>query len=497
MPAQATLALWHNEECLKGCPLSSPLFLLSTRPILRLLQETVLGCLCVRAFADDIAAVFDDVTRIASLHGSFTAWEEATGLALNLKKTKIVPLNADPRHTQPDYEKRVREAIQYLPPPWSTMKVASTVRYLGVGVGPRSKATVWNVAMTNWVDRANKIAAAQVPPTAGLRAYTLRALPCIGYVAQIVSPPSGMANIEQTLFSGILRFPYCSCPRAVLHRGGKNNTVRVPPAAELCQAIMLRCMARHLDQIEVLAAHLQHVRDEMLPMDLIGDPLTPEPGWDQPAYVSQMLQRWQEAHGTVREVLRAPPAPHLQKRLLDAMILTKYPSTMLQVLSKRIAGVLRERHDPGTLPPLHDVEVMLQNTLRYVSKRSPVFFWLLCRGWCKAWATAHRLQRGRRGCVWCCSPVCVDNQAHVEVCLVISLEIARAWSLPIMSSPLGRMALAPPDQQHLIPNIIQFVAAMTFAYHRAHHNEATSCSEGRRMAREAARASARHLRHLR
>lgn len=232
-------------------------------------------------------------------------------------------------------------------------------------------------------------------------------------------------------------------------------------------------------------------------MSLIGDPLTPELGCDQPAYVSQMLQRWQEAHGTVREVLRAPPAPHLQKRLLDAMILTEYPSTMLQFLSKRVAGVPRERDDPGTLPPLHDIEVMLQNTLRSVSGRSPIFFWLLCRGWCKAWTTAHRLQRGRRGCVWCCSPVCVDSQAHVEICPVISLEIARAWSLPIISSPLGRMALAPPDQQHLIPSRVQLVAAMTFAYHRTHHNEAASCSEGRRTAREAARASARHLRHLR
>lgn len=125
----------------QGCPLSSPLFLLCTQPILRLLQETVPGCLCIRAFADDIAAVFDDVSRIGNLLGPLTAWEKATGLALNLKKTKIVLLNANPGHAQPDPARRAREALQYFPPPWSTMQVAMTVRYLGVEIGPHTSSS--------------------------------------------------------------------------------------------------------------------------------------------------------------------------------------------------------------------------------------------------------------------------------------------------------------------------------------------------------------------
>lgn len=137
----------------QGCPLPSPLLLLCTQPILCLLQETVPGCLCIRAFADDIAVVFDDVFRIGSLQGPFKAWEKATRLGLNLKKTKIVPLNANPGHAQPDPARLVREALGGFPLPWSTMRVAMAVRYLGVEFGPHSGDAV---CMANGDDKLGR-----------------------------------------------------------------------------------------------------------------------------------------------------------------------------------------------------------------------------------------------------------------------------------------------------------------------------------------------------
>jgi hypothetical protein len=77
----------------QGCPLSPLLFVLVVDILLRELDDVTRGCeTCIRAFADDVGLVINDMCthlpRIIQTYESFAAF---SGLALNLQKTIVIP----------------------------------------------------------------------------------------------------------------------------------------------------------------------------------------------------------------------------------------------------------------------------------------------------------------------------------------------------------------------------------------------------------------------
>ena len=77
----------------QGCPLSGILFALAIDPLLRIIFATLEAEDVLRAYADDIAAVlFNWDITLPKLEPIFELFRKCSGLAVNVKKTILIPL---------------------------------------------------------------------------------------------------------------------------------------------------------------------------------------------------------------------------------------------------------------------------------------------------------------------------------------------------------------------------------------------------------------------
>ena len=69
------------------------------------------------------------------------------------------------------------------------MAVCNSAKYLGVLLGPHAGQSQWSKALRKFQDRINTINSLHLPAELTKGQYTSRALPTIGYIAQVVPPP--------------------------------------------------------------------------------------------------------------------------------------------------------------------------------------------------------------------------------------------------------------------------------------------------------------------
>jgi hypothetical protein len=102
----------------QGCPASGPIFALALDPFLRMIltrNPRPLGTL--GAFADDIAVVASELfDTFLELARDFSLFEAASGLKLNPKKTKFVPIG------QLSIES-IRKHLEQKIPDWSEIRI--------------------------------------------------------------------------------------------------------------------------------------------------------------------------------------------------------------------------------------------------------------------------------------------------------------------------------------------------------------------------------------
>lgn len=87
----------------------------------------------------------------------------------------------------------------------------------------------------------------------------------------------------------------------------------------------------------------------------------------------------------------------------------------------------------------------MEQALTIIRRRSPYFFCAAVGTWALAWATGHRRQRGRKGCLFACGPILVDPQAHGRTCTAARRELALAAGVAIDDRVLSIVGLAPPQ----------------------------------------------------
>ena len=85
-------------------------------------------------------------------------------------------------------ERQVREWIHIHIPQWSSLKVQSSLEYLGYWMGPQAGEKTWAAPTCKWIFRTRKIKESRAPPVVRARMYNIRAAPCVGYVAQLADP---------------------------------------------------------------------------------------------------------------------------------------------------------------------------------------------------------------------------------------------------------------------------------------------------------------------
>jgi hypothetical protein len=122
----------------QGCPLSGSIFALAIDPLIRyLLHTSVIGSICITAFADDIAIVAANLfTMLPEILNSFRRWALATALCLNPKKSVIIPLWS--------YDgAMILRWLRYVAPDFASCSIASCAKYLGIIFGPGADVLQW------------------------------------------------------------------------------------------------------------------------------------------------------------------------------------------------------------------------------------------------------------------------------------------------------------------------------------------------------------------
>lgn len=210
------------------------------------------------------------------------------------------------------------------------------------------------------------------------------------------------------------RFPYCACPHALLHHGAQLRQATIPPSYELCLAGQLRAAQGHEASIRLCLERLTNTSDEFLSVLGSVGPLRPEPGWDTLAHAASMHT---EAHGAAlpadtRQLLQAAGASQAtQARLLDSLVIARYPTPLIEFTEKK-ARELLTRLSLNALFSCDSVQQALKATFACLRRRSMMYAWLMLRTWTNSWPMAQGMQKGTAGCPHSCAPPAIDSLAH-------------------------------------------------------------------------------------
>ena len=72
---------------------------------------------------------------------------------------------------------------------WKHFEIANSGTYLGFCIGPSAGKLMWQGALTKYKQRIDSIALAHEATSLSVASYNSRALPTLGYIAQLVPPP--------------------------------------------------------------------------------------------------------------------------------------------------------------------------------------------------------------------------------------------------------------------------------------------------------------------
>ncbi len=80
------------------------------------------------------------------------------------------------------------------PPERKTFQISKAAKYLGFFLGPGAGARQWTLAVKKWKDRSLDIAFSHMGSLLAALIYNSRAIPVLGYIAQLVPPPPDHSN---------------------------------------------------------------------------------------------------------------------------------------------------------------------------------------------------------------------------------------------------------------------------------------------------------------
>lgn len=167
------------------------------------------GAVC--AYADHIALVVRDPSRLGRLAATFKAFERASASRLKPAKCVAVPLRRLPDGALP--VERCKADLIAATPGWADMTVAGAAKYLGVCVGPAaSLERIWKDPLGKAQARASLIADAAIARGVGLPLLSRRVLLVLTYTASLAVAPPELAHAGRRWVERVLHMPYNSVP---------------------------------------------------------------------------------------------------------------------------------------------------------------------------------------------------------------------------------------------------------------------------------------------
>ena len=122
------------------------------------------------------------LASLPNIERVFRKFQKASNLALNPKKSILIPLGG---FFSPALAQQYADFLALNVPSWRDFGIAPFGVYLGFAIGPGAAAALWGKAVAKWSARALAIGAARVAPSLGVKLYNTRAVPTLGYIAQL------------------------------------------------------------------------------------------------------------------------------------------------------------------------------------------------------------------------------------------------------------------------------------------------------------------------
>ena len=98
----------------------------------------------------------------------------------------------------------------------------------------------WNGPLSKWSYRVDLISRAGAAPSIGVRLYDGRALPVLGYVAQLVPAPGGLLSMEMRAANKVWHTPGSTLSASLACSLGELGLVPFRSASALCAASLAR-----------------------------------------------------------------------------------------------------------------------------------------------------------------------------------------------------------------------------------------------------------------
>ena len=184
----------------QGCPISPLLFAACSDFFLRRLNRLFPKTIC-RAYADDLALVTaNGLQHIRRLQAFFSDFERISGLALNIQKTVLVPLD-------PYEELEIRSAVGQFAPGWSGLVIAAAAKYLGFYIGPGRGELSWEGPMEKFQNRAQQWGSLGAGLFMTLKAFRVYIASVLLFVGQLEELPCSYKSAEITACSMLFPGP--------------------------------------------------------------------------------------------------------------------------------------------------------------------------------------------------------------------------------------------------------------------------------------------------
>ena len=470
------LAFWILSGVLQGCPLSGMLFALVMDPFLRCMKTTIQdkGLAQVRACADDVGAALKSVHVLKLFEPIFETAAVTANLRLKPKKCVVIPTSTV---VDAALRCRIRRWLETNIPSWKAFNIASSGKYLGFHLGPSSADKQWVAPSAKWRLRASAIASTHSPASAASHLYNTRAVPVMGYVAQLALLPTEIATAERGVVSALLHVATNTFDDGSIFNLSTVGGPAITSLKVLTMATLARAALKTLPEWKKCCAILAHVTDDM-PISIFASKVASPACWDsspfafnlkmaaehfkplaavdkflKPShYINKSRQQLAKAGAEVLQKLSRSRIPlgrkAIQKEYAVAFKAALLPSTLERLLASRFVKHFAPVCKLGFIPCWEEVFSCLQRAQTH-------FAMAALKTLLNSWCTRGRYHDGSfEECVFGC--LAPDDITHYVCCPFLWGICALAASSRISDDVEDRILLRAPSTAKLAHLVTAF-----------------------------------------
>ena len=375
--------------------LSPLLFVIATEIFLRALEANTSSQSLVRAYADDIALVLQNIWRVVpAVAKLFVNLERIAGLRLKPNKCVLIPLWSC------DLGKNFHILLKEELPVWRDFAISSKGKYLGVWLGPGAVDTSWNEPLKKYMAQCEYIASLKLGMASTALLYRIFALPVLSFILQIYQIPEEALKKERQALRLLLPGPGNWLSTTAIHNLDLlfGMPAAFPSLTVMSIAVKGRVAILEVEDLAECKARISKA--------LGGDDA---PIWHRwtPWFRNSFAYCISEAKDTLDCMGWLLPAASQGKTRKSATSSTSFQSALYRALRQRtmrtdLSSLLRQRLQRWA--PLLDTPIGIaarrgEIVIEKLKKEVPAcVLAALVRSWFNGWCTARRFQQGRGSC---------------------------------------------------------------------------------------------------